>query len=93
VTFGSQIRGIISAAVIVLSMVVAYYSPVNAKYVWLLLALSPAASRLLVRRHQDRHGDPGGPAGEATDAADVSGDGSPPDNGTGDDGVGIRSED
>jgi len=93
VTFGSQIRGIISAAVIVLSMVVAYFSPVNAKYVWLLLALSPAASRLLVRRHLDRHGDPGGPVGDATDAADISGDGSPPDHGTGDDGVGMRSED
>jgi uncharacterized membrane protein len=46
----SRVRGIFSAAVILLSIGAAFLSPTNAKYVWLLLALAPTANRVVEGR-------------------------------------------
>jgi uncharacterized membrane protein len=50
VVTSSRTRGIFSVAVILLSIVAAFFSPTNAKFVWLLLAFAPMANRLVEGR-------------------------------------------
>jgi uncharacterized membrane protein len=48
-----MIRGMASVAVLALSMGLAWASPSNAKYVWLLLAVTPRVAEQWVRRHPE----------------------------------------
>jgi uncharacterized membrane protein len=47
---GMQLRGLSSAVVIAASIVVAFFSPIDAKYVWILLLLSTRLARLGTRK-------------------------------------------
>jgi uncharacterized membrane protein len=55
-TVGVRSRGVFTALVIVVSILVAAVSPTAAKYVWILLVLTPTAGRLLERRGNPGNG-------------------------------------
>jgi uncharacterized membrane protein len=57
-TIGVRSRGAFTALVIVLSIAVAVVSPTAAKYVWILLVLTPTAGRLLERGSRPDRGHP-----------------------------------
>jgi uncharacterized membrane protein len=79
-TIGVRSRGVFTALVIVVSIAVAVVSPTAAKYVWILLVLTPTAGRLLERggRRGGDHREVGG-AGQPTGSRTAQPAGSPTD--------------
>jgi uncharacterized membrane protein len=60
-----RMRGIASMVVIAASIVVAFFSPIDAKYVWILLVVSTRVSRIWTDRTEPHGGTQEGELGEA----------------------------